>query len=96
MFGDSSAKMANKVETILKPLLGPGSRYESKVKVIVRLHVQPWHASSTLTHEAGLAVSCFDNHTSNSVISKILFDPFKVLRASPDNFWPYSLQVSSE
>jgi len=66
-----SAKLANKVETILKPLLGPGSRYEGKVKVIVRLHVQPWHASSTLTHEAGLAV----------------------LRASPDNFWPFSLQL---
>ena len=52
-----SAKMANKIETILKPLLGPGGKYEGKVKVIVRLHVQPWHASSTLTHEAGLAVS---------------------------------------
>ena len=52
-----SAKMANKVETILKPLLGPGSKYEGKVKVIIRLHVQSWHASSTLTHEAALAVS---------------------------------------
>ena len=52
-----SAKMANKIDTILKPLLGPGGKYEGKVKVIVRLHVQPWHASSTLTHEAGLAVS---------------------------------------
>lgn len=52
-----SAKIANKVETILKPLLGPGSKYEGKVKVIFRLQVQPWHASSTFTHEAGLAVS---------------------------------------
>jgi len=51
-----SAKIANKIETILKPLLGPGSKYKGKVKVIVRLQVQPWHASSTLTHEAGLAV----------------------------------------
>jgi len=50
-----SAKIANKVETILKPLLGPGSKYEGKVKVIIRLQVQPWHSSSTLTHEAGLA-----------------------------------------
>jgi len=66
-----SAKMANKVETILKPLLGFGGKYEGKVKVIFRLHVQPWHASSTLTHEAGLAV----------------------LRASPHNFWPFSLQL---
>ena len=55
----SSAKMANKIETILKPLLGPDSKFEGKVKVIIRLHVQPWHASSTLTHEAGLAVSYF-------------------------------------
>jgi len=51
-----SAKIANKVETIIKSLLGPGSKYEGKVKVIFRLQVQPWHASSTLTHEAGLAV----------------------------------------
>ena len=55
-----SAKMANKIETILKPLLGPNGKYEGKVKVIVRLQVQPWHASSTLTHEAGLAVSLFN------------------------------------
>lgn len=54
-----SAKIANKVETILKPLLGPGSKYEGKVKVIIRLHVQTWHASSTLTNEAGLAVSSY-------------------------------------
>ncbi|KAF8806257.1 hypothetical protein BYT27DRAFT_7234137 [Phlegmacium glaucopus] len=51
-----SAQMANKIETILKPLLGPGGKYEGKVKVIFRPQVQPWHASSTLTHEAGLAV----------------------------------------
>jgi len=66
-----SARLAKKVETIIKPLLGPGSKYEGKVKVIIRLHAQPWHASSTLTHEAGLAV----------------------LRASPENFWPFSLEL---
>jgi len=66
-----SAHSVPKWQTILKPLLGPGSKYEGKVKVIIRLHVQPWHASSTLTHEAGLAV----------------------LRAFPDNFWPFSLQL---
>ena len=86
--------MANKVETILKPLLGPGSRYEGKVKVIVRLHVQPWHASSTLTHEAGLAVSSLAVSPVRDF--KFTFNPFKVLRASPLNFWPFSLQVSSE
>ena len=52
-----SAKMANKIDTILKPLLGPGGKYEGKVKVIIRLHAQPWHATSTITSEAGLAVS---------------------------------------
>ena len=49
--------MANKIDTILKPLLGPGGKYEGKVKVIIRLHAQPWHATSTITSEAGLAVS---------------------------------------
>ncbi|KAJ3832769.1 hypothetical protein F5878DRAFT_646495 [Lentinula raphanica] len=37
---------------------GPGAdggKYGGKVKVIFRPHVQPWHASSTLVHEAGLA-----------------------------------------
>ncbi|THH14304.1 hypothetical protein EW146_g6011 [Bondarzewia mesenterica] len=51
-----SAKMASTIDTILKPLLDEGGQYYGKVKVIVRLQVQPWHASSTLTHEAGLAV----------------------------------------
>ena len=88
-----SAKIANKIETILKPLLGPGGKYEGKVKVIVRLHVQPWHASSTLTHEAGLAVSQL-TLSSLSIFLVIFFK--KVLRASPDNFWPFSLQVSSK
>lgn len=62
VWGDFSAKMANKIETILKPLLGPGGKYEAKVKVIFRLQVQPWHSSSTLTHEAGLAASHYYLH----------------------------------
>lgn len=89
--------MANKIETILRPLLGPGSKYDGKVKVIVRLHVQPWHASSTLTHEAGLAVSSLivlSLYTREFIKNIILLK--KVLRASPDNFWPFSLQVSSK
>lgn len=31
-------------------------QYSSKLQVIFRLHIQPWHPSSTLTHEAGAAV----------------------------------------
>jgi hypothetical protein len=51
-----SAKLSLAIEKVLKPLLGAGGKYDGKVKAIVRLHVQPWHASSTLTHEAALAV----------------------------------------
>ncbi|TFK25972.1 hypothetical protein FA15DRAFT_616739 [Coprinopsis marcescibilis] len=65
-----SAKMANAIQNILKPLLEEGV-YQGKAKVIVRLQVQPWHSASTLTHEAALAV----------------------LRASPANFWAYSLAL---
>jgi len=31
-------------------------KYASKVQVIFRQQIQPWHPSSTLTHEAGAAV----------------------------------------
>ncbi|KIY52623.1 hypothetical protein FISHEDRAFT_55820 [Fistulina hepatica ATCC 64428] len=51
-----SAKMALSIENVLMPLFGPGGLYEGKVKIIVRPQVQPWHASSTLVHEAALAV----------------------------------------
>ncbi|KAJ8482155.1 hypothetical protein ONZ45_g15052 [Pleurotus djamor] len=51
-----SAKLAKTIEAVLVPLLGPGGRYEGRVKAVFRPQVQPWHASSTLTHEAGLAV----------------------------------------
>ncbi|ESK91658.1 hypothetical protein Moror_10704 [Moniliophthora roreri MCA 2997] len=46
-----SAKMALAIENVLKPLFSPGGKYDGKVKV------QPWHASSTLVHEASLAVA---------------------------------------
>lgn len=32
------------------------SKYASKVQLIFRHQIQPWHPSSTLTHEAALAV----------------------------------------
>lgn len=52
----ASAKIANAIENVLKPLLGMGGPFDGKVKVIARLQVQPWHASSTFTHESALAV----------------------------------------
>ncbi|KAJ6587798.1 hypothetical protein B0H10DRAFT_2233915 [Mycena sp. CBHHK59/15] len=52
-----SAKISLTIDSVLVPLLGPGGKYHGKVKVIFRPQVQPWHASSTLTHEAGLAVA---------------------------------------
>ncbi|KAG1805653.1 uncharacterized protein BJ212DRAFT_1486214 [Suillus subaureus] len=51
-----SAKLSLAIDSILKPLVDVGGPYYGKVKVIMRLQVQPWHATSTYTHEAGLAV----------------------------------------
>ncbi|KZT05562.1 uncharacterized protein LAESUDRAFT_737412 [Laetiporus sulphureus 93-53] len=53
-----STKTANTIDKVLRPLLGPGGKYDGKVKVIFRPQVQPWHASSTFVHEAGLAAAC--------------------------------------
>jgi hypothetical protein len=52
-----SAKIAKVVDGVLKPLFENGGKYDGKVKAIIRLHVQPWHGSSTFTHEAALAVT---------------------------------------
>ncbi|KAJ7827651.1 hypothetical protein B0H14DRAFT_2813944 [Mycena olivaceomarginata] len=52
-----SAKLSLAIDSVLVPLLGPGGRYHGKVKAIFRPQVQPWHASSTFVHEAGLAVA---------------------------------------
>ncbi|KAG2054925.1 hypothetical protein BDR06DRAFT_954842 [Suillus hirtellus] len=51
-----SAKLSFAIDNVLKPLVDVGGLYYGKVKVIMRLQVQPWHATSTYTHEAGLAV----------------------------------------
>lgn len=64
----ASAKIARAIDTVLKPLLDAGGKYDGQVKVILRPQVQPWHASSTLTHEAALAVC----HYTTSVIAAIL------------------------
>ena len=53
----SSAKMSLAIDGVLKPLFDAGGIYDGKVKAVIRLQVQPWHSSSTLTHESALAVS---------------------------------------
>lgn len=49
-----SAKMFNTVYTSVFPLIR--EKYAGKVDVIFRQQIQPWHPSSTLVHEAGVAV----------------------------------------
>jgi protein-disulfide isomerase len=48
-----SAKMFNTFYT-LSPIIS--QQYGPRLQVIFRQHIQPWHPSSTLTHEAGAAV----------------------------------------
>lgn len=48
-----SAKMFNTLYT-LRPVIA--QQYSPRLQVIFRQHIQPWHPSSTLTHEAGAAV----------------------------------------
>lgn len=38
----------------LKPVIT--QQYSTRLQVVFRQHIQPWHPSSTLTHEAGAAV----------------------------------------
>ncbi|KAH7930623.1 hypothetical protein BV22DRAFT_1028084 [Leucogyrophana mollusca] len=52
-----SAKLSLAIDSVLKPLLDAGGKYDGKVKAIIRLQVQPWHGSSIYTHEAALAVA---------------------------------------
>lgn len=49
-----SAKLFNTVHTSVFPLIR--EKYSSKVQIIFRQQVQPWHPSSTLVHESALAV----------------------------------------
>lgn len=49
-----SKKMFNTVYTSVIPLVE--KKYSQKVQIIFRQQVQPWHPSSTLVHEAGVAV----------------------------------------
>ncbi|KAL1972141.1 hypothetical protein VTN31DRAFT_7360 [Thermomyces dupontii] len=49
-----SAKVFNTFHTQVRPIIA--QKYASKLQVIFRPHVQPWHPSSTLVHEAAVAV----------------------------------------
>lgn len=49
-----SAKMFNTIYNSVRPVIE--TKYQSKLWVLFRQHIQPWHPSSTLTHEAGAAV----------------------------------------
>ncbi|KAK5708704.1 hypothetical protein LTS12_028158, partial [Elasticomyces elasticus] len=49
-----SAKQFNTFYASARPIIT--QEYSSKLQVIFRQQVQPWHPSSTLTHEAAVAV----------------------------------------
>lgn len=49
-----SAKLFNTVYHDVFPLIQ--KKYDSKVSIIFRQQIQPWHPSSTLVHESALAV----------------------------------------
>ncbi|GAB7365546.1 hypothetical protein MBLNU230_g6618t1 [Neophaeotheca triangularis] len=49
-----SQKMFTTVHDSTLPLIQ--TKYANKVQIILRQQIQPWHPSSTLTHEAGAAV----------------------------------------
>jgi predicted DsbA family dithiol-disulfide isomerase len=51
-----SAKQFNTILNSIKPLVEENPRWASNLTIIFRQQVQPWHPSSTLVHEAGLAV----------------------------------------
>jgi protein-disulfide isomerase len=49
-----SAKLFKTFYASARPLIQ--EKYQPRLRVIFRQHIQPWHPSSTLTHEAGAAV----------------------------------------
>ncbi|KAJ6784246.1 hypothetical protein PWT90_09573 [Aphanocladium album] len=51
-----SAKLFRALQTVVMPLVQANPAWSKNLAVIFRQQVQPWHPSSTLTHEAGLAV----------------------------------------
>lgn len=51
-----SAKLFNTLTTAVVPLIRAHDAWAGNLTIIFRQQVQPWHPSSTLVHEAGLAV----------------------------------------
>ncbi|KAI1322407.1 hypothetical protein F5Y16DRAFT_386655 [Xylariaceae sp. FL0255] len=51
-----SAKQFNTLYNVVAPLVKSNPKWSSSVQFILRQQVQPWHPSSTLTHEAAVAV----------------------------------------
>ncbi|KAI2603776.1 uncharacterized protein GGS25DRAFT_505419 [Hypoxylon fragiforme] len=51
-----SAKQFSTVYHTVVPLIKANPKWASSLQIIFRQQVQPWHPSSTLVHEAGLAV----------------------------------------
>ncbi|KAK3393567.1 hypothetical protein B0H63DRAFT_20102 [Podospora didyma] len=51
-----SAKLFNTVHRTVAPAIRADPSLSSKVQFIFRQQVQPWHPSSTLVHEAGVAI----------------------------------------
>ncbi|KAF2151984.1 hypothetical protein K461DRAFT_257495 [Myriangium duriaei CBS 260.36] len=69
-----SKKQFDTVYDSVKPLIE--KKYKSKVEIIFRQQIQPWHPSSTLVHEAGVAV-LQTNPDKFWEFSKALFDKQK-------------------
>ena len=51
-----SAKQFNTLYNTVVPMIRENQDWSAGLEVIFRQQVQPWHPSSTLTHEAALAV----------------------------------------
>ncbi|CAL3972419.1 unnamed protein product [Diplocarpon coronariae] len=100
-----SQKLYNTVYTSVFPLIK--QKYASKVQILFRQQVQPWHPSSTLVHEAGVAVlklqpnKFFDFSKvvaplilAVSMIECILIDPMQALFDESKSF--YDVNVVNE
>ncbi|KAI0140426.1 thioredoxin-like protein [Xylariaceae sp. FL1272] len=51
-----SAKQFNTIYNVVAPLVKSNPKWAPNVQFILRQQIQPWHPSSTLTHEAAVAV----------------------------------------
>ncbi|KAI7907146.1 thioredoxin-like protein [Cokeromyces recurvatus] len=77
-----SAKIYKKIREDVWPYIE--QIYPNKVQLIFRQQVQPWHASSTIVHEAALAVEKID--------SKKFFEFSDILFANQKDYFDESLE----